>query len=201
MIKEHILEKQKRVRQKIIVVASSVFNKYGFKKATIEDIAKTAGMGKSSIYYYFKSKEDIFEAVVEQEAIELNLELTEKVINTNDNPKEKVKNYVLIRMKFLKEMVNFFEALKDDYLRNLPFTIRIRKKYDKQEQQMLSKIFNEGVSQDIFYLNNIEFTALALVTFLKGLESSLIINEEMEYADLEENLDRILEVIFHGILK
>jgi len=201
MIKEHIIKKQVQVKQKIVKVASSVFNKFGFKKSTIEDIAQAAGMGKSSIYYYFKSKEDIFEAVVQQEAYELSLELEKKVINSIDNPKEKIRNYVLIRMRFLKEMVNFFEALKNDYLGNLTFTERIRKKYDKEEQQMLSGILEEGVSQGIFKVRNTKFVALVLVTFLKGLESSLLINEEMALEDLEGNLDEILQVVFYGMVK
>jgi len=201
MIKEHIIKKQVQVKQKIVKVASSVFNKFGFKKATIEDIAQAAGMGKSSIYYYFKSKEDIFEAVVQQEAYELSKELEKRVLKVNDNPKEKIRNYVLIRMRFLKEMVNFFEALKNDYLGNLAFTERIRKKYDKEEQQMLSGILEEGVSQGIFKVRNTKFVALVLVTFLKGLESSLLINEEMALEDLEGNLDEILQVVFYGMVK
>jgi len=201
MIKEHIIKKQVQVKQKIVKVASSVFNKFGFKKATIEDIAQAAGMGKSSIYYYFKSKEDIFEAVVQQEAHELSIELEKRVLNVNDNPKEKIRNYVLIRMRFLKEMVNFFEALKNDYLGNLAFTERIRKKYDKEEQQMLRGILEEGVSQGIFKVRDTKFVALVLVTFLKGLESSLLINEEMALDDLERNLDEILQVVFYGMVK
>jgi AcrR family transcriptional regulator len=201
MIKEHIIKKQEQVKNKIVSVASSVFNKYGFKKATIEDIAQAARMGKSSIYYYFESKEVIFEAVVQQEAHLLSLELEKKVINSQDNPKEKIRNYVLIRMRFLKEMVNFFEALKNDYLGNLAFTERIRKRYDKEEQQMLHKILEEGVNQGIFKLGNTKFMALVLVTFLKGLESSLLINEEMQLEDLETNLDRILQVVFYGMVK
>ena len=201
MIKEHILKKQKIVQHKIIVVASTVFSKFGFKKATIEDIAHEAGMGKSSVYYYFKSKEDIFEAVVKKEADELSLQVAKRVINVNDNPKEKIRNYVLIRMRYLNEMVNFFETLKNDYLGNLAFTERIRKKYDKEEQQMLNKILEEGVNQGIFKVRNTKFAALVLVTFLKGLESSLLINDDMNIDDLEVNLDEILQIVFYGLVK
>ena len=56
MIKEHIQKKQKAIKYKIVGIASTVFSRFGFKKATMDDIARAAGMGKSSIYYYFKSK-------------------------------------------------------------------------------------------------------------------------------------------------
>ncbi len=201
MIKEHIVKKQKVIRNKIVSISSGVFSRFGFKKATMEDIALASGMGKSSIYYYFQSKEEIFEAVVKKEAHELSLELEKKVINVNDNPKEKIRNYVLIRMRYLKEMVNFYEALKNDYLGNLAFTERIRKKYDKEEQQIIKKILEEGVNQGIFKVRNTKFASIALVTFLKGLESSLIIDEDINLKNLEETLDEILQIIFYGMVK
>ena len=52
-------------RKKIIVVSGQIFSRYGFKKTTMEDVARASGKGKSSIYYYFKSKEDIFKNVLE----------------------------------------------------------------------------------------------------------------------------------------
>jgi len=201
MIKEHIVKKQKAIRNKIVSISSNVFSKFGFKKATMEDIALASGMGKSSIYYYFKSKEEIFEAVVQKEAHELSLELEKRVIKVNDNPKDKIRNYVLIRMRYLKEMVNFYEALKNDYLGNLTFTERIRKKYDKEEQQIIKKLLEEGVNQGIFKVRNTKFASIALVTFLKGLESSLIIDEDINLENLEETLDEILQIIFYGMVK
>ena len=163
MIKEHIVKKQKAIKYKIVGIASDVFSRFGFKKATMEDIAKAAGMGKSSIYYYFKSKEEIFEAVVKKEAYALSLELEKKVINVHDSPKDKIRNYTIIRMKYLKEMVNFYEALKNDYLGNLAFTERIRRKYDKEEQETIRNILEEGVNQSIFNIQNTKFAALAFV--------------------------------------
>ena len=201
MIKDHILKKQKTIKHKIVGIASSVFSKFGFKKATMEDIAKAAGMGKSSIYYYFKSKEEIFEAVVKKEAQTLSVELEKKVISVNDNPKDKIRNYVFIRMKYLKEMVNFYEALKNDYLGNLAFTERIRKKYDMEEQETIKGILEEGVNQGIFKVNNTKFASMALVTFLKGLETTMIIDEELDMQGLEKNLDDILHIMFYGMIK
>ena len=201
MVKEHILKKQKSIKLKIVSVASHVFSKLGFKKATMEDIARAAGMGKSSIYYYFASKEEIFEEVVKKEANALSLELEKKVINVIDNPKDKIRNYVFIRMKYLKEMVNFYEALKNDFLGNLAFTERIRKKYDKEEQQTIKNILEEGVNQGIFNVTDTKFAAMALVTFLKGLETTMIIEQEIDMNDLEKNLDDILHILFYGMVK
>ena len=55
-------------RKKIIVSSGQIFSRYGFRKTTMEEISRALKMGKSSVYYYFRSKEDIFEAVVLYEA-------------------------------------------------------------------------------------------------------------------------------------
>jgi len=201
MIKEHIKEKRKEIRERIIKIASQVFSQFGFKKATMSDIAKASGMGKSSIYYYFQSKEDIFEAVVKKEVDIISKELNEKVLSTDDNPKEKIRNYVLIRMRFLKEMVNFKETLKNDYIANFAFTEKVREKYDIEEQQSIEQILQEGLEQGLFKLNETKITAITLVTALKGLESALLLKNDIDSKDLEIHLDYMLEILFYGIVK
>ena len=201
MEKEHIKQKQKVKRSKIVAIASQVFSKNGFKKVTMDDIAKLSGMGKSSLYYYFKSKEEVFEAVVKREADILRIELEKKVINSKDNPKDKLRNYVLIRMTFLKEMVNFYEALKNDYLGNLAFTERIREKYDREEQQTIQVILQEGIDSGIFNLRETKVSSIAIATTLKGLETALLIKNTIQTDQLENHLDQILQILYYGIVK
>ena len=57
-----------KVRAQIVDVARKIFTRYGFRKTTMDEIAAATRMGKSSIYYYFPGKEEIFKAVVENEA-------------------------------------------------------------------------------------------------------------------------------------
>ncbi len=55
------------VKQDIITAARKVFGKFGYKKASMNDIAAAAGKAKSSLYHYFESKEAIFIAIVKEE--------------------------------------------------------------------------------------------------------------------------------------
>ena len=63
----NIVNKDEEVKKEIIEAAKVVFQKWGLKKTTMEDIAKEAGKGKSTLYYYFKSKEEIFEMLAKAE--------------------------------------------------------------------------------------------------------------------------------------
>ena len=46
----------------IIEASKTVFKKYGFKKATMNHIAKASDKGRSTLYYYFQNKNEVFEA-------------------------------------------------------------------------------------------------------------------------------------------
>ncbi|HIE30743.1 TPA: TetR/AcrR family transcriptional regulator, partial [Candidatus Poribacteria bacterium] len=51
----------------IIEASRELFARFGLKKTTMDEIAKKCGMSKATLYYYFKSKEDIFRAVIDKE--------------------------------------------------------------------------------------------------------------------------------------
>ena len=58
-----------KAKTQLIEAAGVTFSRFGYRKTTMDDIAFAAGKGKSSLYYYFKNKEEVFEAVVEKEAL------------------------------------------------------------------------------------------------------------------------------------
>jgi len=56
------------VRDQVVPATRKVFARYGYKKTALDDIAREARKGKSTIYYYFKSEDEIFNAVIDTEA-------------------------------------------------------------------------------------------------------------------------------------
>ncbi len=193
--------KKENFRDHIITIATNIFSKFGFRKTTVNDIAQALGKGKSSIYYYFRSKEEIYREVIKKEADLLRNEIYTKVVDTSMNPKDKLREYVLIRMRFLRELVNFNEALRNDYLKNFAFVEKIREHYDKEEHEVIKGILEEGRDHEIFTLEETNFAALTFVTAMKGLEVPLFIKNEYTLEDLEEVLDGMLEILFYGLVK
>jgi AcrR family transcriptional regulator len=181
---------------KIIVKAAEVFNQFGFKKTTMDEIAQQLGKGKSSIYYYFTSKEEIFQAVVEKEAFELKNEVRQ-AIDRGTNPINKIKNYVLTRVSVYKKITNFYNALKNDGLLHLEFIDALRKKYEKDEVEILQQILIEGVNAGKFKLNDTYVASVAIVTALKGLEETF--NKNNDQQQMEAHLDSLLNILFYGI--
>lgn len=186
------------VKETIVNVARHIFSRFGFKKTTMDEIAMATRKGKSSIYYYFTSKEEIFQAVVEKEALILRKELVHGIHNAG-SPQQKLKAHVLIRMRSMEKLANYYSAIKDDYLSHLGFIENIRKKYDQEEIQMMENILNEGVKDNIFEIEDTSLAAIAIVTALKGLEIPLFLN--VEEKDVERRLDHLIQILFNGVLK
>ena len=54
-----------KTRQKLVDVARQLFAKNGLENTTMNDIAMQSGKGRRTLYTYFKSKEEIYYAVIE----------------------------------------------------------------------------------------------------------------------------------------
>lgn len=185
-------------RKKIIISAGQIFSRYGFRKTTMDEIAKALKMGKSSVYYYFKSKEEIFEAVVLHEANILRNELT-TAIKSVESPADKMRKYVFVRMKSFEKLSNYYNAIFDKNLDHFEFIEAIRAKYDREELAILRLILYHGAREKVFHIHNSEYTALAVQTTLKGLEVPLFWQKRA--LNMEERLNGVLDILFYGILK
>ncbi len=186
-----------KTKDEIIEIARDIFAKFGFKKTTMEEIAKAMKKAKSSLYYYFQSKEEIFKMVLEQEANVLR-EKIEKAINQEDTPQGKLRAYILTRMRGLKQLANFYSALKDEYLENYKFIEKFRKRYDEEETETISKILNEGIDKGIFDVKDLKMTTLAILIALKGFEL-WVFQGNTKWT--EKDINNLLDVLFYGIVK
>ncbi|MBI5538717.1 MAG: TetR/AcrR family transcriptional regulator [Bacteroidia bacterium] len=187
-----------KARDNIIKAAIVVFGKYGYKKATLDDIGNVVGKGKTGLYYYFKNKEDVFKAVIEKEANELALAIN-NAVNNSLTPSEKLKAYFFTRMNTLLKVSIFYDAMKNELLDNLQFINQTRLMYDKAELQLVKQILLDGVKQNYFDIENLEITANTIVTALKGLEIPFFVQNGN--ADFEKNIENLFNLICFGLVK
>lgn len=184
-------------KHQIIEAAGIIFERYGFKKTTMDDIAFAAGKGKSSLYYYFKNKEEVFEAVVAHEAKQLVAEIN-KAINATHSAVEKLRSYVNIRMKRFVQRGNLATALNDNFLATFAFIEKIQNNYRDFEIEMIAGIINEGINRKEFKPVDANFTSEAILTCMIGFEVPLL----TKMKTTEESVTKINDVIdmfFYGI--
>ena len=187
------------VRAQIVDVARKIFTRYGFRKTTMEEIAAASRKGKSSIYYYFPGKEEIFKAVVEKEAGELQARL-DRTVELDASPLEKLKAYIFFRLHHVRTVENFYSALNEDSLSHLDFILEIRRDFDHEELKLVQGILEEGMQDGSFQLSSSEIGAIAISTMMKGLELPLLLSSDHK-TDRAELLEDLVRVLFYGILK
>jgi len=190
--------KKDKVREKIILEASQLFAKYGYKKTSMDEIALATRKGKTSIYYYFTNKESVFKAVIEKEADELKAALV-AAISAVELPEEKLKAYIYTRMSMLEKVSNLYDAMKNELLDHLEFMDVIREQYDAEEVKWVQLIIEAGVNANVFETTDVKLTAQTLVTAMKGLEMPLFSRQVDE--NTIRRVHELVRILFLGLLK
>ena len=193
-----MIEDKDLVREQIINSAAVLFGRFGYKKTTMDEIAMATGKGKTAIYYYFKNKEDVFKAVIEREAAELEKALNEAIADKT-SPEEKLKAYFYARMRTMLNLSNFYDAMKNEVLDHLPFINKIRTEVDNKELTLVKSILEEGVEKGDFEVKDLEMAAITLVTSLKGLEIPLFVENKVNNMSLY--IDSLIHIICYGLIK
>ncbi len=185
-------------RENILKIAREIFSRYGYKKTTLDDIANAVRKGKSSLYYYFKSKEDLFQAVIMKEVEILGYEL-EIVINRNTDPVDKLRDYILTKMATFRNLANFYHAIEND-ITAVDFIDNVKLKYEQDEIRMIKRILIEGVRKNEFEIYDFNLAAIGITTAIKGLEMPLSAGNYSD-VNLEQSVDIILKILCYGIMK
>jgi len=123
---------------------------------SVSDIAKTAGIGKGSIYYYYKSKEEIFDAVVDHIYSEQINKCKEIIINSKLNAIQK------LELLFKSYFNSTVDSSIDLYLHQQQNAALHQKSLAKiliLLSPIIADIFSQGVNEKLFICENPEETA------------------------------------------
>jgi AcrR family transcriptional regulator len=186
------------VREQLVRAARQVFARFGYKKTSLDDISREARKGKSTIYYYFKSKDDIFKAVIDTEA-EIRAKTIDDQISAIDDPQLKLKTYISVRMLTLKNVGNYDEAIKNDLLDNLYFVNSFRNNHFDAEINLVKDLLLEGIEKGVYTIQNPELTAKTIVTLLHGFEVPIIL-KNLSDEELQKSVDEMMNILFFGIV-
>lgn len=130
-------------KDKIISAATSLFSRFGLEKTTMEDIAKAAKKGKSSLYYYFKNKEEVFAEVIKKEIAGLKTAIIE-AIEKEDDPYNKFRKFVDARLNYLNEKADQYTNVKDEHLKHYEFVENLTADYSNWEISTIKNIVEYG---------------------------------------------------------
>ena len=154
----------------ILDAARKRFAYYGFSKVTMDEIATDVGMGKASLYYYFPTKEKLFEEVVKQEKNQF-FEDINSMISKKVSSCEMLRRYASRRIDHFRNLANL-RALglqQQGELRARSF--ELFKEFQTQEVKALQQILEYGKKNGDLGISNPQQSAEAIMQMLYGPRS------------------------------
>jgi TetR/AcrR family transcriptional regulator, repressor for uid operon len=168
------------IREKIIKAAIDAFSKNGFDRTRMDDVAKTADLSKGTIYLHFKSKEDLFYAICENNLAEAKQQISIMFAKKEDLVSQIERFYEVFRKKKTANERVFFETIAES-ARNA----ELRKALYKQRLNIFETAVG-WVNLQIergFFRKNIDANAIAvgLVSLYDGLTVNKLLGVSEDY--------------------
>lgn len=173
-----------KTRAKLVDVARQLFAKKGVEETTMNDIAVASKKGRRTLYTYFKSKEQIYMAVVESELEFLSNKMN-GVAMKNISPSEKILELIATHLDAIKMTVYRNGTLRANFFRDIWRVEAMRKNFDQNEIKLFRTVLKEGKEDGVFGIDDIDITADILHYCIKGIEVPYIrgqIGEELDDA-------------------
>lgn len=187
-----------KTRQKLVDVARQLFAKNGLENTTMNDIAVASGRGRRTLYTYFKSKEDVYYAVIESELERLSDKLDE-VAAKNTRPQDKIIELIYTHLNMIKETVVRNGNLRAEFFRNIWMVEKVRKNFDEDEIELFRKVYAEGKANGEFDIDNVDLVADITHYCIKGLEVPYIYGR-LGHGMTEETSKPLVTKVVYGAL-
>ena len=187
-----------KTRAKLVDVARQLFAKKGVEDTTMNDIAQASKKGRRTLYTYFKSKEQIYMAVVESELEMLSTQM-EKAASKPVSPDKKILELIMTHLDAIKMVVYRNGTLRADFFRDIWRVEAMRKEFDRKETALFRRVLHEGKEQNLFDIDNVEITADILHYCIKGIEVPYIRGQIGEELDDETGWRYVAKIVYGAL--
>jgi len=208
LVEKFMSTKEETIQNEVITTAQRLFQKYGYSKTTMEDIAKAMGRGKSTLYYYYKSKDEIFEAVILKEADEVVHEILEAT-KQKTTAEDKLKAYLTTSLESIKVKMNLYEAIRKELLDSEDISFNQKNmripimQYNAREIEVVKDILLLGLKNKEFTTSiseNVDLIAYTVITALRSIAMDLALNEKDLHPFFEiDKMNIMITILLRGL--
>lgn len=184
-----------KTKRAIFDSAIKVFSSYGYEGATVDEVAVNAGVAKGTLYYHFKSKEDLFNFII-KEGINFIKEAVENALIDIEDPIEKIKISAKVQLKYVYENKDLFRVIMSQM-----WGVENRHKEMREQVKTLINLTTVGFDEIIEENHNKELDPEILgYSFIGVLFSSALyeIINEGEY-NHDEIVEKFMNQVRYGI--
>ncbi len=184
-----------KTKKLIFESAILVFSECGYNGAAMDEIASRAGVAKGTLYYHFKSKEDIFKFII-NEGMNVMSEETEAAITLEENPIEKLKVLCRVELTLAYKNRDFFKVLMSQLWGEQVRQYELREvihNYIQNLEQYIKDAMDGG------YIKKGETSFIAYTLFGTLCSASIYEMINKEKAEVEVVIDSLVKYILNGI--
>lgn len=174
-------------RKLIVQTAGRLFSEQPFHKVRLEDVADAAGVGKGTVYIYFKNKEDLYYNLVLNEFAEMVKRAQERLAAGPMSATEKLRAVVDVMVDHASSHPQIFKVM-----RTLPIP-DATSSWDATRQDMsklIADVVRQGVSSGEFEDSRPDLTGLYLMGMVRAIY--LYIPAQGDVPTVKEHIFRVL---------
>lgn len=185
---------------RILDAAERLLARFGYKKTTMEDIAREAGLAKRTLYLHAPSKEMVALGTIDRIVDRLTAQLRE-VAEGAGPPEERLREMLLCRVLVRFDSVRHYSHSLDELLESLrPAYMARRARYFAAEAQVFADLLAEGRRRGAFACDDPEATAHTLLLATNSLlPYSLTARELGKREDVKQKALRIADLLLTGL--
>ena len=192
----------------ILTAATECFAKFGYKKTTLDDIGNQVGLNKASIYYYFKSKEEIFTIIVLNEFKQF-ISVLQQDIENKANCDQKILGYFVEKLRFWSQksmILPQITEIEPDKLQQMMSTGQeIYLKIEKKEKSFLINILQNCIRDGHIKECDVEKVSGLLFAVADGVKDRYIgftKNKPLtaaEHGNMVDDIQTALKIFINGL--
>ena len=187
-----------KTKARLVDVARQLFAKMGVENTTMNDIALASKKGRRTLYTYFKSKDEIYLAVVESE-LDILSDMMKRVAEKNISPDKKIIEMIYTRLDAVKEVVYRNGTLRANFFRDIWRVEKVRKKFDAKEMVLFKGVLQEGKDKGVFHIDDVDMTASLVHYCVKGIEVPYIRGHIGANLDMETRKKYVDNIVFREL--
>jgi len=183
-------------KQLIKSAAKDLFFRFGFSKTSMEDIARQSGLAKPTLYYYYTNKQEIFSAVVIDEAGRF-MDKVEQSLPSDLPADQKITLFFQLIYKGLKKYAAEMNRVPDLMYDSSPHGKPIVEAINKSFAEKLCPLLLAGKQQGLFDFKDENITTSSLVFMTDFLNLEWIRQHPEKIRD--QVVERMIEIILNGL--
>ncbi|HBH35166.1 MAG TPA: hypothetical protein DDW45_01790 [Gammaproteobacteria bacterium] len=186
-------------RAQILTAAMTCFIRKGYYRATMDDIVAESGLSKGTLYWYFKSKKELFLALVKSIMQQIEYGWRAQIDDPNKSATERLRLTTTLFRVELSEMAPFFGIMIEAWAltRHDPDVELLVKDMYTPYLDIMNRIIIEGIASGEFEVDSAEATAMVIMILYDGL--TLAKSLELLEVEWDKLLDATELLLFRGL--